>query len=214
MNFLSLTSLRWEDESKYALGKWATIKSENTIIFHISSLLPQCKFIQIMGKFSKQSIMFLPKLRLFQREVHPGTACSKCPAVAAFYWQLLRVLILVWEVVVAVHVHWVILCLWNVAPSRHIVHPPGDVWVWRGNDTDRENRRTLRKICPSATLSTTNPTWNDLGMNPGLHGERLTSNCLSHGTALFEKSDEHAHISNKLKWQQILRSEVQFVFSM
>jgi hypothetical protein len=30
-----------------------------------------------------------------------------------------------------------------------------------------ENRRTRRKTCPSATLSTTNPTWID----PGLHGE-------------------------------------------
>jgi hypothetical protein len=35
-----------------------------------------------------------------------------------------------------------------------------------------ENRRTQRKICPSATLSTTNPTWVDLGFNPGLCGER------------------------------------------
>jgi hypothetical protein len=30
----------------------------------------------------------------------------------------------------------------------------------------RENRRTRRKTCPSATLSTTKPTWIDLGANP------------------------------------------------
>jgi hypothetical protein len=35
-----------------------------------------------------------------------------------------------------------------------------------------ENRSTGRKTCPSATLSTTNPTWTDLGLNPGLRGER------------------------------------------
>jgi hypothetical protein len=45
-----------------------------------------------------------------------------------------------------------------------------------------ENRRTLRKTCPSATLSTTNPTWIDLGANPGLRGDRPATNDLSHGT--------------------------------
>jgi hypothetical protein len=42
-----------------------------------------------------------------------------------------------------------------------------------------ENRNTGRKTCPSATLSTTNPTWTD----PGLRGERPATNRLSHGTA-------------------------------
>jgi hypothetical protein len=47
-----------------------------------------------------------------------------------------------------------------------------------------ENRSTRRKTCPSATLSTTNPTWADPGSNPGLRGGRPTANRLSHGTAL------------------------------
>jgi hypothetical protein len=34
-----------------------------------------------------------------------------------------------------------------------------------------ENRRTRRKTCPSATLSTTNPIWICPGTNPGLSGE-------------------------------------------
>ena len=46
-----------------------------------------------------------------------------------------------------------------------------------------ENRSTRRKICPSATLTTTNLTWTDPGLNPGLRGERLATNRLSHGTA-------------------------------
>jgi hypothetical protein len=46
-----------------------------------------------------------------------------------------------------------------------------------------ENRSTQRKTCPSATLSTTNPTWTDPGSNPGLHGGRLAANSLSHGMA-------------------------------
>jgi hypothetical protein len=44
-----------------------------------------------------------------------------------------------------------------------------------------ENRRTLKKTIPSATLSTTNPTW----INPGLRGERRATNRLSHGMALY-----------------------------
>jgi hypothetical protein len=47
-----------------------------------------------------------------------------------------------------------------------------------------ENQRTRGKTCPSATLSTTNPTWTDLGSNPGLHGGRPVANFLSHGTPL------------------------------
>jgi hypothetical protein len=47
------------------------------------------------------------------------------------------------------------------------------------DDTDRGNRRTRRKTCPSATLSTTNPTWTDLG----LCVDRPATNRLSHGTA-------------------------------
>jgi hypothetical protein len=46
-----------------------------------------------------------------------------------------------------------------------------------------ENRCTLRKTWPSATLSNKNFTWTDPGSNPGLRGERQASNRLSHGTA-------------------------------
>jgi hypothetical protein len=46
-----------------------------------------------------------------------------------------------------------------------------------------ENLSTRRKTCPSATLSTTNPTWNDPGSKPGLRGERPETNGLSHGMA-------------------------------
>jgi hypothetical protein len=48
-----------------------------------------------------------------------------------------------------------------------------------------ENRITRGKTCPSATLSTTNPTWTNMGSNPGLQGERPATKRLSHGTARF-----------------------------
>jgi hypothetical protein len=46
-----------------------------------------------------------------------------------------------------------------------------------------ENRRIRGKTCPSASLSTTNPTWTDPGSNTGLRGERPAPNRLNHGTA-------------------------------
>jgi hypothetical protein len=39
------------------------------------------------------------------------------------------------------------------------------------------------KTCPSATLSTTNPTWADLGLNLGRRGWKPATNSLSYGTA-------------------------------
>jgi hypothetical protein len=47
----------------------------------------------------------------------------------------------------------------------------------------RKNRSIQEKTCPSATLSTTNPTWTDPGSNPGLRGGRPAANRLSYGTA-------------------------------
>jgi hypothetical protein len=46
----------------------------------------------------------------------------------------------------------------------------GETWSTRG------------KTCPSATLSTTNPTMTDPGSNPRLRGDRPATNRLSHGT--------------------------------
>jgi hypothetical protein len=48
---------------------------------------------------------------------------------------------------------------------------------------ENRSRPTPGKICPSATLSTTNPTWTVPGSNPDLRGERPATNRLSHGTA-------------------------------
>jgi hypothetical protein len=42
-----------------------------------------------------------------------------------------------------------------------------------------QNQITRRKTCPSATLSTTNPTWPDMGSNPGVRGKSPATNHLS-----------------------------------
>jgi hypothetical protein len=46
-----------------------------------------------------------------------------------------------------------------------------------------ENRRNRRKICPSASLSTTHPTWTEPGPNLALRGERPVTSRPSHVTA-------------------------------
>jgi hypothetical protein len=47
------------------------------------------------------------------------------------------------------------------------------------NDTDRGNRSTGRKTCPSATLYTTNHTWTYLAPNPGLRGDKPATDRLT-----------------------------------
>jgi hypothetical protein len=58
----------------------------------------------------------------------------------------------------------------ELRPPMGLLFIPQVIYDYGGlqwNDTDRENWRTPRKTCPSATLSTTNPTWTDLGpQNP------------------------------------------------
>jgi hypothetical protein len=63
-----------------------------------------------------------------------------------------------------------------------VIHEHGEALR---NDIYRETRRTLRKTCYNASLSTTNPTWTDPGVNLGLHGERQATNRLSHGKAYY-----------------------------
>ena len=44
-----------------------------------------------------------------------------------------------------------------------------------------KTRNTWRMTCPNSNLSTTNPTWTDLGLNLGLCGKGLESNQLCDG---------------------------------
>jgi hypothetical protein len=64
-------------------------------------------------------------------------------------------------------------------------------WVWSSwwNENWQGKPKHSEKTCPSATLSTTNPTWPDLGSNPGRCGGKLATNRLSYGTASHYHSD-------------------------
>jgi hypothetical protein len=55
------------------------------------------------------------------------------------------------NLVVAVNVDGVRLCLWTAVIKGHIVHPPYEERVWSPwqNDDDKENRKTWRKTCAS-----------------------------------------------------------------
>ena len=69
----------------------------------------------------------------------------------------------------------------------------------RWNETDRGKPKYSGKTCPSATLSTTNPTWTDPGSNPDFRGERPAS----HGTASWRlecsSSERQERIRNKMR---------------
>jgi hypothetical protein len=72
---------------------------------------------------------------------------------------------------------------WYVGLYLSYCTSPGWVWSSRWNQNFRGKPKYSEKTCPSATLSTTNPTWPDLGSNPGHHGGKPATNRLSYGTA-------------------------------
>jgi hypothetical protein len=52
------------------------------------------------------------------------------------------------------------------------------------NDTDSRKLKFLKENLSHCHLSTTNPTWTGLGLNPGLLSDRLAMNLLNHDTAI------------------------------
>jgi hypothetical protein len=70
---------------------------------------------------------------------------------------------------------------WSIAPA------PDDTWWWiwssRRNENWQRKPKYSEKTCPNATLSTTNPTWSDLGSNRGYRDGKPATNRLSYGTA-------------------------------
>jgi hypothetical protein len=64
---------------------------------------------------------------------------------------------------------------------------PGWLWWWRiwWNEDWQGKPKFSEKTCPSAALSTTNPTWPDPGANPGHRGGKPATNRLSYGAAFL-----------------------------
>jgi hypothetical protein len=78
-------------------------------------------------------------------------------------------------------------------------------WVWSSwwNENWQGKPKYSQKTCPSATLSTTNPTWLDVGSNPGRRDGKL------------ELCQGHHHVQSALikHWLLDLRLNVQVICS-
>jgi hypothetical protein len=76
------------------------------------------------------------------------------------------------------------------ATSWPIVPAPDDRWWWmwsnRWNENWQGEPKYSEKTCPSATLSTTNPTWP--GLDPGPRDGKSATNRLSYGMAFHNYS--------------------------
>jgi hypothetical protein len=75
----------------------------------------------------------------------------------------------------------------TAAANGPIAHPQMIYeWIWSIGRIilAGETRRIRRKTYPSATSSTINPTWTELGANPDLRGEEAATNRPCYGTAL------------------------------
>jgi hypothetical protein len=77
---------------------------------------------------------------------------------------------------------------WYVGHSLTYCTSPEWWWVWssRWIKIDKRNWSIRRKFA-SVPLSTTNPTWTDLGSNPGHRGGTPATNRLSYGTAILDR---------------------------
>jgi hypothetical protein len=128
----------------------------------------------------------------------------------------------------AVHVDRVRLCLWTAATNGPIGHPPR--WYTSmessgGMILTGENRRNGEKTCPAFTLPTTNRTWSDSGVNPGLRDEGqatyplssarqwriLPYNGISYPKILIEFWFKFSIVGpNKICWIQFSRISVRY----
>jgi hypothetical protein len=79
------------------------------------------------------------------------------------------------------------LCLCGTGPLTGPLSIPQMIHGWIQNSGGMiltgKTEGLGEKICPTASLSTTNPTWTDLDANKGLRGEKPATNRLSYGTA-------------------------------
>jgi hypothetical protein len=67
----------------------------------------------------------------------------------------------------------------------------GDCGEIGGMKIGRVKAKYSDKTYPSATLSTTNSTWLDPGLNPGRRGGKAASNRLSYGVVIHDLLFEH-----------------------
>jgi hypothetical protein len=76
---------------------------------------------------------------------------------------------------------------WYCGHYWPIVPTPDDRWwwLWRNwwNEDWQGKPKYSEKTCSSATLSTTNPTWLDPGLNPSRRGRKPATNRLSYDAA-------------------------------
>jgi hypothetical protein len=87
---------------------------------------------------------------------------------------------------------------------------PGLLWRWRiirWNEDWQGKPKYSEKTCPSATLSTTNPTWPDPGSNPGRRGGKAATNRLSYvGAKLQETSHKAANVPVEIQTENFLNT--------
>jgi hypothetical protein len=86
---------------------------------------------------------------------------------------------------------------WSIVPA------PDDRWWWLWSSWWDQNwqgkLKYLEKTCPSATLSTTDLTWPDLGSNRGRRSGNMAIKRLSYGTAICIISSHFFEFTQKTR---------------
>jgi hypothetical protein len=85
-------------------------------------------------------------------------------------------------------------------PLTGLLHLPRVIWGWRSWWNEWQGKpKYSEKTCSDATLSTTNLTWPDPGLNPGRRGGKPATNRFSYGAAI---SNTHSERCEKFSSQK------------
>jgi hypothetical protein len=119
-------------------------------------------------------------LHIMQLDQHLPSSSCRDVQVVSILCQLHKSCV----VIVTIAMAWDSLCETGHIRSPLSIPQKKNEWIWSNREMilAGENRRTRRNTCPSATSVTTNPTWTELGANPGLRVEKPATNCLSYDT--------------------------------
>jgi hypothetical protein len=127
----------------------------------------------------------------FNPEAMPWLKSACCSIVVLLHIFLFLFFLVGWDLV-----SWYCGQYWPIVPA-----PDDDRWWWLRrnwwNGDWQVKQKYSAKTCPSATLSTTNSTWLDPGLNPGRRGGKPATNRLSYGAALLLHHEDEGRCSSE-----------------
>jgi hypothetical protein len=131
-----------------------------------------------------------PENSKFNVKLHVHSYCCAMVLYSSLYVTLSTIFFLLLLLLFLVGWEWI---SWYWGHYWPIVPASDDRWWWLSrnwwNEEWQGKPKYSEKTFPSTTLSTTNPTWLEPGLNPGCRGGKPATNRLSYGAAFNAITD-------------------------